>query len=110
MNGFTGFRPCFERTLITGGGSGIGRDVAIALANAGVDVTVVGRRQEALDETVRLAKGADGRMLGLSCDFRDPDQVESVWGRAEADGPIQSFVNAAAGAFLSLGEQITPNG
>jgi NAD(P)-dependent dehydrogenase (short-subunit alcohol dehydrogenase family) len=45
------------RALITGGGSGIGRASALALAGVGCFVTVVGRAADSLDETVRQVKG-----------------------------------------------------
>ena len=44
--------------IITGGGSGIGRAGALALANDGWSVTVAGRRADALEETVKRADGA----------------------------------------------------
>ena len=52
----------FDAALVTGGGSGVGRALAILLAGSGARVTIVGRRAEALDETRRLAneRGLDG--------------------------------------------------
>ena len=52
----------FDAALVTGGGSGVGRALAILLAGSGTRVTIVGRRAEALDETRRLAskRGIDG--------------------------------------------------
>ena len=52
----------FDAALVTGGGSGVGRALAILLAGSGARVTIVGRRAEALDETRRLAneRGFDG--------------------------------------------------
>jgi NAD(P)-dependent dehydrogenase (short-subunit alcohol dehydrogenase family) len=67
--------------LITGGGSGIGRAAAIALA--GVDFTVVltGRRREPLQET---ASNVGGDAVFLPCDVRDPAAVEALFAEIDA--------------------------
>ncbi|MFF0450355.1 SDR family oxidoreductase [Streptomyces sp. NPDC004609] len=62
--------------VVTGAGSGIGRSVALVLADAGWSVTVAGRRAEALEQT---ASAAGGRMLCVPTDVTSPDQVTSLF-------------------------------
>ncbi len=61
--------------LVTGAGSGIGRNSAIALAKAGFQVVGCGRRQEPLDETAEMADGMDG----LTCDVTDESSVDAMF-------------------------------
>ena len=62
--------------IITGGGSGIGRAGALALANDGWSVTVAGRRADALEETVKRAAGAGERVLPVVTDVGEhPSQT-----------------------------------
>lgn len=72
--------------LVTGGGSGLGRVIALRLGRAGLGVAVLGRRPEPLDTTV--AELPDG--LALPCDVREPDAVARAldavlarWGRLD---------------------------
>lgn len=64
--------------LVTGGGTGIGRAVALDLAAAGVVVTVCGRRAEPLEETVTAIKDAGGRGTLLTADLTDPGAIEGL--------------------------------
>jgi NAD(P)-dependent dehydrogenase (short-subunit alcohol dehydrogenase family) len=96
-----------DRALVTGGGSGLGRAIALALAAAGVHVTVMGRRLEPLEETRALSGNVIDIQQGS---VRDEADVERVFSTAEQDGPVQLLVHAAAGAFLSYAEDISPNG
>ena len=84
--------------IVTGGGTGIGRAVALALARHGYSVVVAGRRAEALDETVRQAPEA--RMLAVPADVTDPASVRTLFARtAEAFGRLDLlFNNAGVGA------------
>jgi NAD(P)-dependent dehydrogenase (short-subunit alcohol dehydrogenase family) len=66
--------------LVTGGGSGIGRATAIALAGAGFTVVVTGRRAERLEET---AAEAGNGAVGLACDVRDPEAVAALFAEIE---------------------------
>jgi NAD(P)-dependent dehydrogenase (short-subunit alcohol dehydrogenase family) len=61
--------------LVTGGGSGIGRAVALALAAEGWDVVVAGRRRESLDKTVATGQG----LLAVPADVRDQLSVRSLF-------------------------------
>ena len=95
--------------LVTGGGSGLGRAMAQAFAAEGAHVCVIGRRQEALDETVQTI-GAE-RAFGLSCDVRDPARVQEVIAEvARRTGGLDVLVNNAAGNFIVPSEQLSPNG
>jgi NAD(P)-dependent dehydrogenase (short-subunit alcohol dehydrogenase family) len=92
---------------VTGGGSGLGRAMALAFANEGATVCVIGRRTEALDETVALM----GSGFGLSCDVREPQRVEEVVKEILArTGRLDVLVNNAAGNFISPSEKLSPNG
>lgn len=103
------FAPVATRALVTGGSSGIGRDIALMLAGSGVEVHVLGRRAERLQATVDAAAG--GHVVPHVADIRDPEQVDAAFDAAEAGrGPIPLLVNAAGGAYLAAAEDITPNG
>lgn len=104
------YAPVSTRALVTGGSSGIGRDIAILLARAGVEVHVLGRRLPRLEETAELA-GEGTTVLAHAADIRDPEQVEAAFAAAEAHGgSVPLLVNAAGGAFLAAAEDISPNG
>lgn len=86
-----------ERVVVTGAGSGIGRAVALALAAAGVEVIVLGRRVEALEETARLAGPAAGKVTIRRCDITDDADVEAAFAVVATTGPpATGLVNAAA--------------
>ena len=89
-----------KSVLVTGAGSGIGRAVAIALARKGASLTLIGRREEPLQETANLAKDA-GRETGgeaqvVSGDITDPTTRERVIKAAfESFGGLDVLVNSA---------------
>ena len=94
--------------LVTGGGSGLGRAMALELGRLGANVAVVGRRREPLDATVASLSG-DG--FAMQADVRDPDAVAAAFDAAEeALGPLTTLVNNAAGNFLVRAEDLSPNG
>lgn len=81
-----------NHALVTGGGSGIGRSIALALADAGWRVTILGRNPDRL-EAVRAERPA---ILALVCDVGDEGAVaQSVAKAAERHGPIAALVNCA---------------
>jgi NAD(P)-dependent dehydrogenase (short-subunit alcohol dehydrogenase family) len=98
----------YERVLITGGGSGIGRGVALQLASLGKTVYVMGRRQEALDETVSLGRELPGTLTACAGDATDPDAVDAVFSTVEQDGPATALVHAAAQVSLGPAMRISP--
>lgn len=109
------FDPTTEFTgkvaLVTGGGSGIGRSIALRYAAGGGDVVVLGRRTEPLEETVRLAEKYGVRAGLVSCDVRDSDAVTAAVDGVVSDlGRIDALVNNAAGNFVCPAEDLTPGG
>jgi NAD(P)-dependent dehydrogenase (short-subunit alcohol dehydrogenase family) len=95
--------------LVTGGGSGLGREIAKDLAAAGARVGVLGRRPDALAETVEMI-GAD-KAVALPSDVRDPAAVAAAFDALEAAfGPVTTLVNCAAGNFVAPAETLSPNG
>lgn len=99
--------------LLSGGGSGIGRQTAIELTGLGADVVICGRNIEPLRETADLcmSEGATGSCSAMECDIRESDQVESlVDATLEIHGKIDTLVNNAGGQFLAPAESITEKG
>ncbi|HMG43375.1 MAG TPA: SDR family oxidoreductase [Acidimicrobiales bacterium] len=100
-----------DRVVVTGGGSGIGRATTLALADAGVEVHVLGRRAEWLDGTARLAAeaGAPGRVVPHECDVRDPERVDAAFAAIDAGpGPATGLVHAAAQVSMLPARDIEP--
>ena len=110
---FDPFRPDLlkgKTTIITGGGTGLGRSMALRLAGLGARVAVLGRRPEPLQDTARAIREAGGVAAGFPCDVRDPAAVKAAFDAAEVElGPANQLVNNAAGNFLSPTEDLSPN-
>src|SRR5438552_3928541 len=70
--------------LVTGGGSGIGKASALALARDGFAVVVAGRRPEPLQAVVSEIERLQGRALGVPTDVGDPASVEALFAKAKA--------------------------
>jgi NAD(P)-dependent dehydrogenase (short-subunit alcohol dehydrogenase family) len=97
--------------IVTGGGSGLGRAMALELARLGSAVVVAGRRQEALDETVGLIRQGGGQGFAQPTDVREPEAVDALVAAAvEHFGRVDVLVNNAAGNFVVKAEDLSPNG
>jgi NAD(P)-dependent dehydrogenase (short-subunit alcohol dehydrogenase family) len=107
------FRPDLLRgktTIITGGGTGLGRSMALRLAGLGARVAILGRRPGPLDETVKTIRDAGGEAAAVPCDIREPEAVSAAVDAVEkALGPVNQLVNNAAGNFLAVSEDLSPN-
>jgi NAD(P)-dependent dehydrogenase (short-subunit alcohol dehydrogenase family) len=86
--------------LVTGGGSGIGKAAAVALAKEGFAVVVAGRRPEPLQAVVAEIEGVQGRALGVPTDVGDPAAVRNLFAKTkETYGRLDVlFNNAGFGA------------
>jgi NADP-dependent 3-hydroxy acid dehydrogenase YdfG len=81
--------------VVTGAGSGVGRATALLLAHAGWAVVLVGRRESALQETIRLANADGAAMLAVICDIGDSAEVAAMAERATQLGEVAALVNSA---------------
>ena len=96
--------------FITGGGSGLGRSMALRFSELGAHLFVVGRREEPLKEVCDEIHRAGGSAAYATCDVRDPAAVEAAATAADRQfGRIDTLVNNAAGNFMARTESLSPN-
>ena len=94
--------------LVTGGTSGIGRRQALALAQAGAAVVLLGRREAQLQEAVSEIERAAGSAAAIAADLGDRSQLPGLAARAaQLFGPIDILINAAGVNFRQPIEDIT---
>ncbi len=82
--------------LITGGGRGIGRAMALALSKTGARVAVAARSRDEVEETVALVQGQGGEALAFALDVTDQPAVEAMFRETESRwGPLDLLINNA---------------
>jgi 2,4-dienoyl-CoA reductase [(3E)-enoyl-CoA-producing], peroxisomal len=100
-----------KAALVTGGGTGIGAAIALALARSGADVAIASRDPAHLEGTAKEIRALGRRSAAIPCDVRDAAAVEKMVGDAAAHlGGLDILVNDAAGNFLCAAEKLSPNG
>jgi NAD(P)-dependent dehydrogenase (short-subunit alcohol dehydrogenase family) len=97
--------------LVTGGGTGLGKAMALRYAELGAQVAVLGRREQPLEQVVAEITAAGGRAAWASADVRERASVDAALDRLESElGPLTDVVNNAAGNFLCASEDLSPGG
>jgi len=92
------FRLDDEVAVVTGGGTGIGRGIALGLASAGANVVVSGRRPEVIEGVANEIRAGGHRALAVPADVMEDDQVQGVIDRTMAEfGKLDIWVNNAGG-------------
>jgi NAD(P)-dependent dehydrogenase (short-subunit alcohol dehydrogenase family) len=96
--------------FISGGGTGLGRSMALRFAELGANIFIIGRREEPLRGVCDEIAKAGGRAAYASCDVRDYSAVEAAAQKAyEQFGRVDTVVNNAAGNFMARTEMLSPN-
>jgi NAD(P)-dependent dehydrogenase (short-subunit alcohol dehydrogenase family) len=104
------FRLDDRVALVTGASSGLGRDIAIALAQAGADVMLAARRVERLSETAELMADAKQRTEQIATDVTDPGSCQhAALKTMDSFGHIDILVNCAGIASAVPASRETPD-
>jgi NAD(P)-dependent dehydrogenase (short-subunit alcohol dehydrogenase family) len=101
-----------KRILVTGGGTGLGREIADKYRELGASVYLCGRRKHVLDETAAALMAKHGGTVKThAVDIRDAAAVDAmaqwIW---DDGGPLDGLVNNAAGNFISRTEDLSSRG
>ena len=100
-----------RKAAVSGGSAGIGKAIALCLAQEGVDVAICGRRQEPLEAAAKeIARATNGKIVPIVADLtKTPDANAFIDGAADALGGLDILVNnagsAAGGVLESLSDE-----
>ena len=96
--------------FLSGGGTGLGRSMALHFASLGAKMFLIGRREEPLKETCEEIRKVGGVAAYTPCDVRDFAAVEAAADKADAEfDRIDTVINNAAGNFMARTEKLSPN-
>lgn len=97
--------------LITGGGTGLGKSMAIAFGKLGAKVAITSRKEDVLTTTIDEFKALGIDSFSFPCDVREPLQVETmIHAVVDHFGQLNGLVNNAAGNFICPTEHLTAKG
>lgn len=107
----SGFKPGFldgKNILITGGGTGLGKGMAITFLKLGAKVSIVSRKKDVLARTSQEMRDIGYELEYEQCDVRFPDQISKAVENIEnRTGKVNVLVNNAAGNFISRTEDLS---
>lgn len=96
--------------MVTGGGTGLGKGMAIEFGRLGARVAIVSRREEHRASGVAAVNEVGATAVGVSCDVRDPEAVAAAFDTITSElGPVDVLVNNAAGNFPVPAEEMSFN-
>src|SRR5216117_1268656 len=100
-----------KTAIVTGGGTGIGKSIAIEFAKAGADVAICSRKLEHLEPVVKAIRDLGRRSFAMAVDVRQEDQVKAMVERAAEEWRrLDVMVNNAGASFRAKPEDISING
>jgi 3-oxoacyl-[acyl-carrier protein] reductase len=100
-----------KTAIVTGGGVGIGKSIALEFARAGADVAVCSRKLENCEAVAKAVRDLGRRSFAMAVDVRNEDQVKAMVERAVSEfGRLDVMVNNAGASFRAKFESISLNG
>ncbi len=100
-----------KTAIVTGGGTGIGKSIALEFARAGADVGLCSRKLEHCEPVTKQIRDLGRRSFAMAVDVRQEDQVKAVVERAVQEfGRLDVMVNNAGASFRAKPEDISING
>ena len=100
-----------KRILVTGGGSGLGKEMTRHFVKHGAEVYICGRRENVLKDTAdEIMSEHGGKVNYFPLDIRDAMSIEENIENVFNEGPLDGLVNNAAGNFISRTKDLSPNG
>ncbi|MEO0883405.1 MAG: SDR family oxidoreductase [Pseudomonadota bacterium] len=101
-----------ERILVTGGGTGLGKEMAEGFLKLGAEVHICGRRGGVCEETAaELMEAHGGKVVAHACDIRVADAISDMNDKIWAEhGALTGLVNNAAGNFIARTEDLSIRG
>jgi len=109
MSIFDRFSLQGKRLFITGGSRGLGREMALAIADAGADVVLTGRDKESLMKTAAEIEALGRKAIPLVGDAGDPEACEALCRQVLAEhGPIHILINNVGGRLINIPTEELP--
>ncbi len=97
------FRLDGKKLFISGGSRGLGKEMAVAISEAGADIVITGRTQDSLDQTVQEIRDAGRNCESLTGDMSDPDECERICRDAlKQFGPFDILINNLGGRRINI--------
>ncbi|UCG16230.1 MAG: SDR family oxidoreductase [Phycisphaerales bacterium] len=114
MNPFASFSPGLfdgKTVLVTGGGRGIGKQIALAFARLGANVVIASRKPENLDPTSEEIEATGAACLAVPTNIRETEEVEALLEKTlERFGAVDYLINNAGGQFPARPTAISDRG
>jgi len=96
--------------MVTGGGTGLGKAIAVEFARLGAWVAIASRDESHRAAGVSAVEAVGSRGLAVACDIRQPETIGAAFDAIEAElGAVGTLVNNAAGNFPVPAEDMSPN-
>ena len=101
-----------KRILVTGGGTGLGKEMSRYFLKYGAEVLICGRRGEVLEQTANelMEENGGGSVKHFALDIRGPQDVDGAIEEVFQEAPLDGLVNNAAGNFISRTEDLSHRG
>lgn len=100
-----------KRILVTGGGTGLGKEISKGFLSCGAEVYICGRRESVLQETCKeLDSFNPGKIHYRTCDIRSADSIDEMIDSIFAEGPLTGLINNAAANFIAPTKTLSPRG